>query len=75
MVIGKRYRVRYRLGAQRVDREMVAVCMGWSKFYTSYLFDLRPDAGTVSIKPDQLIGAPVMTDAPVKLPYKVHGAR
>jgi hypothetical protein len=53
----RRYRVRYRLEGQRRDREMVATYLGWSKMFTQYDFDLRPDAGTMPLPPGVIIEA------------------
>jgi len=56
MTPGKKYRIRYKHGTQRLEREAVMVYLGSTLI--SYGFSARPAAGTQHIPKDWLIGEP-----------------
>lgn len=56
LVIGGRYRVRYRLAAQRRDREFVGTYLG-TDYSGALQFDQRPAAGTGSLPAASLLAA------------------
>jgi len=54
LVVGQKFRVRYRLDGQKKDRELVGTYLGWSRFYSKHAFDLRPGAGTTELFGDDI---------------------
>lgn len=69
MTPGSRYLVRFRAGGQRVDRDMIAVYLGWSRTAGKHQFSLRPYGGTTSLTPEEFISSTPTTEG-VRLPRK-----
>lgn len=64
---GRRYRVRFRLQGQRVDRIMVAKYLGVAT--NGYHWDLRPKAGTLILQKGDMLQL-TLTQDEVKTPQK-----
>lgn len=71
-VEGAKYRVRYRLDSQRVDREFVGLYLGWNQ-YGWHDLSLRPAAGTVTLPDDAIIEIEMVASVVAcTQPVKVH---
>lgn len=61
LVIGRKYRIRYRTGQQQIDRELVGLFLGvdWQDEEEDKInLSLRPEGGTTYLYASQLRGVP-----------------